>query len=176
VEEFIYVHVFRFVIIYFVVCYNRATNILPVNATVSRYIVHSDTDLKNLHSNPRKFGNHNFITSAVRVLRQHDSVVFVNAPACTDFHHKWATNNCDNGGCSHVGRDLTVVARNSRNAPGPYVSTQLFVADTARVKNRLWPLPWWTDMIEVILIKLLGERGFLYGYLNGDKSNVCRPD
>lgn len=142
-----------------------------VNVTRSAFLFHSDSDVWPLEKNPRNHGNHHFIVDAVRAFQNHPNIVFVNAPVCRAT--QWPTDNCDSGGCAAIGTDLTVVWRKGGNAPGPYVSTQLFVAQPTRVKA-LWPLPWWTDMIEVILIKHLGQKRQLYAYLNGDKSHVCR--
>ena len=148
-----------------------------INASKSQYIMHSDNDLPDLVRR-KESSNNNFVVNAVNSLQNHPNVVFVNAPKCTEFKYNgkfWTTDNCDNGGCTNIGHSLTAVWRKGGNAPGPYTSTQFFVADVAKVKSRVWPIPWWTDMIEVILTKRLGESGLIYAYLNKEKSHVCRP-
>eukprot|EP00931_Biecheleriopsis_adriatica_P086134 TRINITY_DN60854_c0_g1_i1.p1 TRINITY_DN60854_c0_g1~~TRINITY_DN60854_c0_g1_i1.p1 ORF type:complete len:401 (+),score=41.17 TRINITY_DN60854_c0_g1_i1:61-1263(+) len=151
----------------------------------SQALFHLDADVPAMLPNIVPGGSNlhekgNFIASGLASLEAHPDVVMVMPPRCQTTvdpsGKQFAVPNCEKG-CRLLGDDLLVVERSVPDEMHPlvtYVSMQHFLSDVQRMKS-MWPLSYWTDMLEVMLMQHFADKGMKSAYSDKHLSNVCFP-
>mmetsp|Transcript_115646 Transcript_115646/g.181952 ORF Transcript_115646/g.181952 Transcript_115646/m.181952 type:complete len:387 (-) Transcript_115646:14-1174(-) len=167
-----------------------------VDAVKSPFLVHADADLDILSTRLGKGLRPSFPEGASQILAHYPKVVSVGAPSCYRdrgvLDQKIASSmdqqpqgsvaeaalqgwDCASGGCKVVDGSYIVAELTTSDAEVPlvpYISTKLFLTDVSRLKS-LWPLPYWEDQTEIVLMHALGQHQKQHAYLTSKLSDLC---
>lgn len=170
-----------------------------INAVQSDVLFHMDGDWdylepRHVSSDSSVLPEQSLISQAIAALTTHSDLVMVAPYPCQGLC-------CEYGGCESLDSNLGVVWATKTNVllkpksqecgsrwlehfgvqqnlswnsdKVPYVSTQIYATDVKRWKS-LWPLSYWTDHIELLLMGNLADKEKKFAYLNDGLADICK--